>query len=308
MHDELEIRFKKASVLVVDDELINREVMRECLSADFTVYLAENGQEAMKMAALKSPDLILLDIMMEDMNGWEVCAILKASPILKKVPVIFVTSIEDDETQIHCWECGAVDFIHKPVNFATLTHRVRTHILHKLKTELLTSLTMRDGLTSIPNRRALDNDYDLIAGQCIRNKEPMSFLIADVDYFKKFNDEYGHVEGDDALIRISCAIKQSLLRITDKVYRYGGEEFVVLLPGTDSRGCELVINKIQSAIKACDIPHNQSEFGRVTLSVGGVAVHPSHISLDIKGTLDVADKLLYEAKEKGRNQFVVNEL
>jgi diguanylate cyclase (GGDEF)-like protein len=293
--------------LLVDDELLNRELMTGCLSADFTVFSASSGAEALQLAEQNPPDLILLDIMMPDMDGWEVCAKLKQSPTLRHIPVIFITSRSDDETQIQCWNSGCVDFINKPINFVTLEHRVKTHISLKLKTEFLISMSMRDGLTGIANRPALDKDYTWIAGYCQRKRSAMAVLMLDLDYFKKYNDAYGHLAGDDVLIAVAQVLQQALQRASDKVYRYGGEEFVLLLADTDEQGCQVVVDKINEQLSRLAIAHAHSPHRRVTCSIGGIVYLQGCITTDLRSSLSLADEALYEAKAMGRNTGVIKQ-
>ncbi|WP_427977613.1 GGDEF domain-containing response regulator [Agarivorans sp.] len=308
MHYDLEGRSKQASILLVDDELLNRELMSGCLSDDFTIYSAASGAEALQLAEQNPPDLILLDIMMPEMDGWEVCAKLKDSPSLRHIPVIFITSRNDDETQIQCWNAGCVDFINKPINFVTLEHRVKTHISLKLKTEFLISMSMRDGLTGIANRPALDKDYIWIAGYCQRKHSSMAVLMVDLDYFKKYNDAYGHLAGDDVLIAVARVLTQALQRASDKVYRYGGEEFVLLLADTDELGCQSVVNNINQLLSDLSITHASSPFRRVTCSIGGIVYPEGAITTELRRSLSLADEALYEAKAKGRNTSVIKQI
>ncbi|GGB07621.1 GGDEF domain-containing response regulator [Agarivorans gilvus] len=308
MQYDIEDRSQQASILLVDDELLNRELMSGCLSADFTVYSAASGAEALRLAEQNPPDLILLDIMMPDMDGWEVCAKLKDSPILRHIPIIFITSRNDDETQIQCWNAGCVDFINKPINFVTLEHRVKTHISLKLKTEFLISMSMRDGLTGIANRPALDKDYTWIAGYCRRKHSSMAVLMLDLDYFKKYNDAYGHLAGDDVLIAVAQVLQQALQRASDKVYRYGGEEFVLLLADTDEQGCQVVIDKINNQLSRLAIAHAYSPHQRVTCSIGGIVYPKGAITTELRSSLSLADEALYEAKAMGRNIGVIKQI
>ncbi len=308
MQYDIEEQSKRASILLVDDELLNRELMTGCLSGDYIVHSAASGAEALQLAEQNPPDLILLDIMMPEMDGWEVCAKLKDSPTLRHIPVIFITSRSDDETQIQCWNAGCVDFINKPINFVTLEHRVKTHISLKLKTEFLISMSMRDGLTGIANRPALDKDYRWIAGYCQRKQSSMAVLMVDLDYFKNYNDTYGHLAGDDVLIAVAQVLERALRRASDKVYRYGGEEFVLLLADTDQQGCQVVADKINDYLSLLAIEHAQSPHRWVSCSVGGVVYPHGSITTELRSSLSLADEALYEAKAKGRNTGVIKQV
>ncbi|KGK13840.1 diguanylate cyclase [Vibrio navarrensis] len=305
MLGELQKRQDRATVLVVDDELINREVIKECLSSAFNVITASSGEEAIVLATEASPDLVILDIMMEKIDGWTTCSIMKSSPSICHIPVIFATSCDDDDAQVRGWEAGCVDFITKPINFATLEHRVKTHVTHKLQTEHLETLSKHDVLTKVLSRRALEEDYSVIAGQCRRNGSPCSVLIADIDDFKLYNDTYGHLPGDDALCAVAKVLSDTLKRVTDKIYRFGGEEFVIILPNADFYGAKLVASRLNAALKQQWIEHVASPNGCITISIGGVSCRAEEIPQEPAQALAVADAALYQAKRLGKNGNVV---
>lgn len=305
MLDFLDEKYKKASVLVVDDEKMSLELSNKILSPLFTVYLATNGEQAIKSASFYKPDLILLDVMMEGLDGTDICYILKSKSETKDIPVIFVTSNHEDNMQMQCWKAGCVDFITKPINHLTLTHRVKTHIEHKIKTEILESLIKKDKLTNISNRFSLDEDYLVSINYCHRNSEYFSLLMIDIDDFKLFNDTYGHTNGDNVLIRVASIIKKTLNRSTDNVYRFGGEEFVVLLPNTDKIGAEILSKKIITELNSNKIENRETNIGYITISIGGVTYSPFNIPNNMVEALNVADKALYEIKNNGKNNYSI---
>ncbi|EPQ8522945.1 diguanylate cyclase [Vibrio vulnificus] len=305
MLGELKRLQEQATVMVVDDEAMNREVIKACLSVSYNVITAKNGKEAVELAKARRPDLILLDIIMDEMDGWTTCSIIKSSSDIAHIPVIFATSRDDDDTQIRCWEAGCVDFITKPINFSTLSHRVRTHIAHKLKTELLENLAKYDVLTKLYCRRALEEDYPVVAGHCLRNRNPISILIADIDDFKLYNDTYGHLPGDEVLLKVASLLKDALHRITDRFYRFGGEEFVALLPNTDCNGANIMAHRLNQVLRTEKIVHRGSELGFVTISIGGICFEHSQIPKSSSDAFSMADKALYQAKSSGKNRHIV---
>lgn len=307
MMDFIDDKYRKSSVLAVDDEQLSIELIRKVLSPLFTIHAANNGEQAIEMASLYQPDLILLDIMMEGLDGTEICNILKSKPETKNIPVIFVTNHYEDSIQQLCWEAGCVDFITKPINNLTLIHRVKTHIDNKIKTEILESLIKKDPLTNTSNRLALDEDYPIATGFCRRNATCFSLLMIDIDNFKVFNDTYGHTHGDAALIEVAIIIKESLNRSTDKIYRFGGEEFVVILPNTDKCGTELLSKKIISNINNKKIKNEKTDYGYVTISIGGVVYNCENIPDNIIEALNVADDALYHVKNNGRNNYLLTD-
>ncbi len=305
MFEQLKKRFANSSVLVVDDEWVNRETVRECLSPWFTVYSADNGRDGLKQAVLHDPDIILLDAMMEGLSGWDVCHMIQSSSVLSHIPVIFITSSQDAEVQSRCWNAGCVDLITKPFNVIALEHRVKTHVMHKLKTDLLLSLSLRDALTHLSNRRALDEIYPIVMANCRRGKMALTVMMIDIDNFKRYNDTYGHVAGDKTLVAVARTIQTVLHRVTDKLFRYGGEEFVILMPGTESEGAGQMATQLLQSMYSQAIEHKGSDFKCVTFSIGVAVYEPEKIPQALDDALCDVDKLLYKAKNSGKNTFAM---
>jgi diguanylate cyclase (GGDEF)-like protein len=288
-------------ILVVDDQVINIQSVNALLSDSYTILAATNGEDALKIAEEQSPDLILMDVVMPGMSGKEACMLLKANELTADIPIIFITTVSGEQDENECWESGGVDFISKPFNPQTLKNRVKVHLELKFQKDILLNLAYTDGLTGVYNRRYFDEHYLKLARLSHRNNSPLSLLLMDIDYFKKFNDTYGHIAGDDALRSVAKAISGAMHRPGDFVARYGGEEFVVLLPDTDLAGAEYVTKMIIKAVDALKIPNIASEYGFLTISVGVVALSGDVV----KGAdmLKLADQCLYVAKEEGRNCY-----
>ncbi|QMV13941.1 diguanylate cyclase [Vibrio spartinae] len=308
MLDELEERYNNARVLIIDDDPMNLELLDTCLSETFQTELVQDGREAVKRANDNIPDLILLDIMMEGISGWEICQQMKSSPPLAHIPILFITSHDNDDTQIRCWEAGCADFITKPFNFVTLEHRVKMHMRYKLTTELLTTLSTRDGLTQLSNRRALDNTYPMLKGVCQRNGHPLSLLMIDIDHFKQYNDHYGHLQGDKCLQQVAKILKSTIKRTSDRVFRYGGEEFTALLPNTDREGAQKITVVLLNTISGQHIEHQSAPLGHVTVSIGVTTFDWAKLPQHLDEAIEVADHALYDAKQAGRNCFILTEV
>ena len=291
-------------VLIIDDVPNNIEVLGEALSQDYDVRFACSGQEGMTIAMADPPDVILLDVVMPGMDGFEVCRRLKDQDDLQNIPVIFVTARDAEEDQGTGLSLGAVDYITKPFNPALVRMRVRNHAESKRRADLLASLAMIDGLTHLPNRRRFDEQLELEWKRCQRDSLPLSLLLMDIDDFKGFNDRFGHGEGDSCLQRVADALAKATLRPTDLLARYGGEEFVALLPDTDGLGACQVGERLRVAVEALGIPHTPAGVGRVvTLSVGYATREPgSHTATTPEALLKAADEQLYAAKRDGRNR------
>lgn len=293
---------KRATVLLVDDVPANLSLLSSILRDDYRIQLATSGAKALELVAAGAPDLILLDVMMPEMDGHEVCKRLKSNPVTRDIPVLFVTAqnqVEDEELGL---TLGAMDYIHKPISPPIIKARVRNHIFLKLQTDALKRLSFMDGLTNVSNRRHFDDALDNEMRQALRTKVHLSMLMIDVDYFKPFNDHYGHGSGDKCLIQLAQAMQAQVNRPMDILARYGGEEFVALLPGTSLEGACSVAESLRQAVAALQIPHAFSPVATcVTISIGVTCLAQNN-SKSTSDFLRQADQALYQAKQSGRNQ------
>ena len=295
--------YTECNVLIVDDEPMSRMLLESILELVFTCATAESGEEAISYCEANLPDLVLLDMNMPDISGLDVCSALKASPETNHIPVIFVTSTMDIESENACWEVGASDFVMKPVNASTLTHRIKTHLQNKLRTEFLEMMTFHDQLTGLYNRTYLTKEIPLLIKQVARDKGTVGAIMIDIDYFKLFNDTYGHLEGDICLQKVAQIISDTVKRPKDAVIRFGGEEFLVLLPYIDHQGTKLVAHQLVEAVANARIPHDKGIENRVSISAGfAVWKATDVVEDDVAALIEDADISLFEAKELGRNQ------
>ncbi|MGM3161492.1 diguanylate cyclase domain-containing protein [Dickeya undicola] len=293
----------RPKVLVVDDQPINIRILNDVLADQFEVLMATNGERALEQARSQKPDLILLDIVMPGMDGYEVCRRLKAEPLTDLIPVIFVTSQTETEVEAQGFEVGAVDFISKPVNPAIVRARVTTQLTLKLYMDNMRDIAWIDGLTGLHNRRRFDEMLHSYWDQCLREARPVALMMMDVDFFKRYNDQYGHQAGDECLYRIAMAIKQSLRRPMDMCFRYGGEEFACLLPFTELDGSCQRAEAILQAVRQLAIPHQASDTAPfVTLSIGVDCQIPT-AGTNWETLLHNADSALYQSKALGRNRW-----
>ncbi len=229
----------RASVLVVDDDVTNIMMLAQLLQTDYDVIFATGGAQALELAASALPDLILLDVVMPGLDGYAVCAHLKADPLTTHIPVIFLTGLEEDDTESRCLEIGAVDYVTKPFNAAVVRSRVRNHVELKQMRDALLEQAATDVLTGLANRRRFDEALATECQRLSRTRATLALIMIDVDHFKLFNDKYGHVGGDDCLRALADALRASMSRAPDLAARYGGEEFACILPETTlrRRGC-----------------------------------------------------------------------
>jgi diguanylate cyclase (GGDEF)-like protein len=293
----------KQAILIVDDTPANIEILSEVLNVEYEVLFATSGQDALEIAFDETPDLILLDIMMPNMDGYEVCARLKADSRTRAIPVIFVTAMDQEEDETKGLAVGAIDYLIKPVRPPIVRARVHNHLELKRYRDVLEQLSTTDGLTGVANRRRFDEFLEREWSRARRNQTPISLIMQDIDFFKAFNDHYGHLAGDDCLRQVAHALATNVRRPADLVARYGGEEFVCLLPDTDEKGATWMANRFLETMNDLNIPHAYSEAAdHVTLSMGVATLTPL-VGQSPAGLVLRADQLLYEAKRNGRNQF-----
>ncbi|MBF0102351.1 MAG: diguanylate cyclase, partial [Desulfobacterales bacterium] len=249
------------------------------------------------------PDLILLDVMMPGIDGYEVCKRLKANPTTLDIPVIFITAKIDEPDEVKGFQAGAVDYVTKPFRPVVVEARVKTHVDLKIKSELLKNHSLLDGLTGVPNRRRFNEYIETVWNLAVRECSPVSLILIDIDHFKLFNDNYGHQEGDACLIRVAKCLARALQRKTDIVARYGGEEFGCILPKTNLEGAVLIAQKFHNEILSLQISHLHSPtHSFVSISQGVATLIPAKNVLK-ETLLKMADQALYKAKTIGRNTF-----
>ena len=294
---------KKGRILIVDDAMENIQILHQALQDDYDVLFAMNGQKALHMAQHQLPDLILLDAMMPDMDGYAVCAALRADEATRDIPIIFVTALKTPEDETRALSAGAADFISKPVNAAVVRARVRTQLTVKFQADALRELTLTDALTGVANRRAFDERLSAEWRRCARSQMPIALILVDIDHFKNFNDAYGHQAGDACLKKAGEAMARAAKRPQDMLARYGGEEFALLLPYEDVGGAETVARRVLDEIALLAIPHERSSVGpTLTVSMGVASLTPND-RVEPAVLVRAADALLYDAKAGGRNQF-----
>ncbi|MGY6586776.1 MAG: diguanylate cyclase [Wenzhouxiangella sp.] len=296
------------TVLVVDDEPTNIHALGSLLADDYKVLVANSGVKALRILEDDQralPDLILLDIQMPEMDGYEVCRRLKDYPRTSMIPIIFVTARDSVHDEEHGLSLGAVDYIIKPFSPAIVRARVATQMRLKRQIGLLEKYALLDGLTGIPNRRHFDDLLEREIKRSVRDRAPLSIIMIDIDHFKSFNDCYGHRAGDQCLQKVVQALDSPLARPGDQICRYGGEEFVAVLPGTHEKGARTVAETMRAAVEALSITHEYSSAAPVvTVSLGTATLDPMG-NADARGEklLQQADEALYAAKKSGRNRI-----
>ncbi|MFZ3132018.1 MAG: diguanylate cyclase [Desulfosporosinus sp.] len=321
----------RSNILIVDDETDNLLVIKGFLKTiDCNILTARSGNQALNSMRRYEFALVLLDVLLPEMAGLEIAERMRASERTKDIPIIFMTPNSIDQWFLFEGnEVGAVDYLLKPIEPVILKSKVRIFLdlyrqkkLLKIQAKLLElkvnellelkevnchleSISALDGLTGIPNRRTFDQFIEMSWKNAIREQQPLSLIMADIDYFKLYNDNYGHLQGDDCLILVAKSLVSCIKRSNDIVARYGGEEFIALLPNTDKEGASLVAERMRKSIEKLAIKHHRSKVAHcVTISLGVAEIIPQPFE-SIADFINIADNALYMAKHEGRNKVHV---
>jgi len=303
-------------VLVVDDSKTIRMLVAECItSLGHEIIHAVNGEEAVKYIKNNSVDLVLMDVEMPEMNGFQATSAIRSLKSDDWFPIIFLTTKQDDDSFTSGILAGGDAYLAKPINplrlQLTITAMERIYVMRQklqiaqnglLKANKeLEYLAMYDQLTGLANRRNFDETLERQFNLAKRKKIPLSVIICDIDFFKIYNDTYGHQKGDDCLAAIAKIIGETPERPTDKACRYGGEEFTLVLPDTNLQGGLIIAEKIRQAVFDANVMHEGSKVAPcVTLSLG-LATYTGQVQTDDE-LVKAADQALYRAKENGRNR------
>lgn len=303
MHDANSETRTRGLVLVMDDSPQILSVLCEILGDEHDVIIASSGAEALALARSESPDLILLDVIMPEMDGYAVCAHLKEHLTTQDIPVLFITGQTDAQDEAKGLELGAIDYIHKPVNPPLVKIRVRNHMELKQSRDALKGLSYTDALTGLANRRRFDSALEMEWQRSMRSQRPVSMLMVDVDHFKLYNDRLGHGDGDVCLRKVAQALQSIAQRTDDLMARFGGEEFACVLPDTDVEGALRIAAMAQEAVRALAIPHPASPVASVVTVSIGVSGLVAEVGTPQALLIESADRALYRAKRLGRNRI-----
>ena len=318
-------------VLLVDDQAIIGEAIRRALAnqPDISFHYCANAADALATAQQIAPTVILQDLVMPGVDGLTLVKQYRATPATRDVPIIVLSSKEEPAIKGEAFSAGANDYLVKLPDRIELLARVRHHsraylnqrqrdaayrALRESQQQLvelnleLQRLNRVDGLTGLSNRRYMDEVLASEWGRAMREQTPFSVLMIDIDDFKKYNDTYGHVQGDEALRQVAGAVAHWLRRSSDLAVRFGGEEFTTILPSTEAAGAAGVGEQIRASVEALQIPHEGSSVGsRLTVSIGGATLIPRR-GEPSKILIEAADHALYMAKRAGKNRVVMAEL
>ncbi|HJE03256.1 Phytochrome-like protein cph2 [Aliarcobacter thereius] len=299
---------ERSTILIVDDKNTNILILNNILKDDYKIEEARTKEEALKKIKINDIDLVLIDVQMRDEIAYELCKKIKEEPKTKRIPIIFLSSKNSEDDEEFGLNLGAIDYIIQPYSKVILKARIRNQIVLKEQTELLEKLSMYDALTNIKNRRYFDEVFKQAYSDIKRENTNLALMMIDIDFFKLYNDNYGHGKGDEALRKVAKILEKSLNRANDLVARYGGEEFVVLLKSIDLAGLEHISNILVEAVRNENIEHEFSKVSQnITISLGAV-LYESDRKLDALEIMKLADEALYEAKNSGRNKSIVKVL
>ena len=303
-------------ILVVEDSPTLRQTMCAYIKrAGHTAVVAASGEEALQLVESSLVDLVFMDVEMPGLNGFETTKLMRESFGKHWVPIVFVTGHGDAASFEEGIEAGGDDYLIKPIHPVVIKAKIRAlERISAMRDELrrlnreLEALSRQDGLTQLCNRRYFEEQAEKQWQILTRSQEPVAILMMDVDFFKKYNDSYGHIAGDRCLQTVASTLRETLHRPADIVARYGGEEFVALLPHTDLNGARTVAESMRRAVAKLAIAHNDSEVaGTVTLSIGCAATDTVR-GVSLGEMIKQADRNLYQAKHKGRNRVEASEM
>lgn len=325
-----QLRPHRLVVLLVDDQPIIGEAVRRALASEIDIDFHYCAQADQAVAAAESlrPNVIMQDLVMPNVDGMTLLHHYRIHPMLKNVPVIVLSSKEDALVKSQAFATGATDYLVKLPDSIELIARVRHHArayLNQIErdeayrvlsehqkrllelNETLRRLSDVDGLTGLNNRRYLDSYLDVEWRRSVREATEFSVLMLDVDNFKRYNDYYGHLAGDEVLKEVATVMRQSVQRPADLTARYGGEEFTVVLPATPAEGALSIAERICTGVRALALPHREAPSERVTVSVGAATASPARGD-GYASLLRAADMALYVAKRSGKDRAVYRPL
>ena len=289
---------ENALVLIVDDNPLNIKFLQTLLTHQlYQVYSAQDGLQACRIAKKIVPDIILLDIMMPVMNGFDACKRLKEMPETADIPIIFLTSKADTRDILKGFKLGAIDYITKPFQYKELLARISTHLKLKFARDILKQMAMLDGLTQLYNHCYINQRLEQEISEAKRHFHSLSVFMFDLDHLKDINDTYGHSVGNDVFVKLSATLKKNM-RKEDIIGRYGGDEFLIVLPNTRRQAGYKVAEHVRNMI--CNLKWRHDEM-KVTISGGITAMQNEK---NAKELIAKADALLYQAKRNGRNEIV----
>jgi diguanylate cyclase (GGDEF)-like protein len=294
----------RPTILIVDDEVSNIEILSAALEDDYDVCFATSADEVDELLRTVMPDLVLLDILMPGTSGYEICKRIKADSLLADIPVIFTTALGDEGAELEGLALGAIDYITKPITPSIVQARIRNHLEMKRMRDQLATLAVTDALTGLGNRRQLEQSLKRETQRLSLIGGNLSVILLDIDFFKRFNDLYGHASGDRCITQVAATLHRAARRAADVTVRYGGEEFACILPDIEHSEVMNIAETISARICALGIPHGDSDAAPFVTASLGVATAVCSPDIPPEAWVSAADAQLYLAKNAGRNRVI----
>lgn len=295
---------KKPTILIVDDEVINLNILADAFKEQYHLLVTKSGAQGLVRAMNHDVDLILLDIMLPDMDGFEVCKRLKEHEKTRHIPVLFITSKREGSDEEIGLQAGAVDYISKPFYLPIVSARVETHLALKMKSELLEKVASLDGLTGLANRRRFDEYFTIEYKRALRDGSALSVAIVNIDYFKSYNDNYGYTAGDKILRQLAELLSGLTECSSDMVCRFGSDEFVLVLPNTSAEAAASYCRSLVEKVNEKHWRHLYSPISQnLSISIGGTT-YTNDYNLESSRVLDKMEQAMHKAKNDGRNRVV----
>jgi diguanylate cyclase (GGDEF)-like protein len=296
----------RAKLLIVDDEPVNIRMLDELLRDTYNIIAATNGEQALKRAVTAQPDLILLDIKMPDMDGYQVYSFLAKNELTRDIPVIFVSAMSSEHDEKKGLELGAIDYITKPYRPFIVKARIHNHLESKRQRDLLSYLSALDGLTGCANRRGFETFLHHEWQAATRFSETIALIFMEMDNFKHYSDHHGQIATNKTLKKVAELLKSSLKRKTDLLAHYGENRFACVLSRTSANGAVCVVKRLQALMASNPITPVYSQLEKhITLSFGVAAINPFGKQTSLSNLIVVTDRMLQQAKQQGGNQIVV---
>ncbi|QYJ77461.1 GGDEF domain-containing response regulator [Shewanella acanthi] len=298
-------------ILIIDDDSTVVITLHKVLCHIGRIRFASDATQAFEMINEAKPNLILLDVELPDMNGLEVCTKLKSNHETKGIPVLFITSNIETGFEEKVFDAGASDYIVKPLKPRVVAARVQTHLAYHRAMEQLNKLAHTDSLSNLANRLTFDEQLDLEFRRAKRQHEPLTLVLIDIDEFKKYNDHFGHLAGDECIRNIGHILSSITKRPADLAARYGGEEFALILPNTQAPGVKVILKELINRVEQSSIHHAPNAMHSVvTISAGYTTLAAEECEQNLTATdlLQAADKALYISKHNGRNRCTFESL
>jgi diguanylate cyclase (GGDEF)-like protein len=288
-------------ILIIDDDMANHVALNDMLSPEYALFSATSGKEAIEFLKKEKPDLILLDIIMPEMDGFEVLKQLKANKAVESIPIIIITSRTNTDDEEKGFALGAVDYIARPFKTAIVKARIRNHLRIVQYIQDIAKAGLIDELTGLPNRRNFNDRLDMEWKRADREETPISFMMIDIDHFKVYNDCHGHLQGDALLQTVAKVFSSAARRPADMAARIGGEEFGILLPATNLGAAVDIAEQLRLSVQSTVVPTQDGQTTAVTISIGVASLIPQP-GISKQDLLAAADSFLYLAKNTGRNR------